>query len=99
MAGTIAAKQAAFVEGRQISDLILIANEVVEDIHKSGRQGVVLKLDLEKDYDRVNWDFFDFVLAKKGFNPRWRLWIRRCFSSTSFSLTESLVKESSVLAA
>ena len=49
--------QSAFIEGRQVLDPILIANEVVEDYQAKGKKGWILKLDLEKAFDRVHWGF------------------------------------------
>lgn len=57
--------QGAFVKNRQILDEILIANECVEEMRTKGRKGIVCKVDLEKDYDHVNWNFLDYVLDKK----------------------------------
>ena len=54
MADTISCVQGAFVK----TDLILIANEVVQECQRSRKEGPVLKLDFEKAYDRVEWDFF-----------------------------------------
>ena len=68
MADTISENQAAFVKGHQITDLILIANEVVEETNRARRKGTVLKLNFEKAYDKVSWSFLDFVLEKKGFD-------------------------------
>ena len=84
---TVAEEQVAFVEGRQVSDLFLIANEVVEAVSKSGEDGVVLK------HDRVNWEFLDFVHAKKGFDPRWRKWISGCLSSSISVLVNGKPRE------
>ncbi|KAM7490623.1 hypothetical protein LguiA_033544 [Lonicera macranthoides] len=83
---TIDLSQGAFVHGRQILDLMLIANEVVEDCRVNKREGVVFKIDFEKAYDHINWDFLDFLLDKKGFGRRWRSWIRGCLSSVNFSV-------------
>jgi len=35
----------------------------------------VLKLDYEKVYDRVSWDFLFEVLRTRGFSPTWIRWI------------------------
>ena len=60
--------QGAFVEGRHILDAMLIANEVVDEKRRSGEEGVVFKIDFEKDYDHVDWGFLDHVLQRKGFS-------------------------------
>ncbi|RVW63352.1 hypothetical protein CK203_058260 [Vitis vinifera] len=40
-----------FVQGRQILDAVLIANEIVDEKRRSGEEGVVFKIDFEKAYD------------------------------------------------
>ena len=67
---TIHSTQGAFVQGRQILEVVLIANEIVDEKRRSGEEGVVFKIDFEKAYDHVTWDFLDHVLKKKGFSPR-----------------------------
>jgi len=42
------------------------------------------KLDLEKAYDHVNWDFLIYMLQRCGFGERWREWIKFCFSTVKF---------------
>ena len=37
------------------------------ELRRTKQEGVILKLDFEKAYDRVNWDFLQEVLLKKGF--------------------------------
>ncbi|RVW78875.1 LINE-1 retrotransposable element ORF2 protein [Vitis vinifera] len=83
---TIFGSQGAFVEGRQILDAVLIANEVVDEKRRSGEEGVVFKIDFEKAYDHVEWGFLDHVLQRKGFNQKWRSWMRGCLSSSSFAI-------------
>ena len=53
LSDTIADTQGAFVAGRQILDVVLVANEIVEEYRKLGRSGIVFKLDFEKAYDHV----------------------------------------------
>ncbi|RVW70579.1 hypothetical protein CK203_060646 [Vitis vinifera] len=50
-------------------------NEIVAERRRSGEEGIVFKIDFEKAYDHVKWDFLDQVLEKKGFSPRWRKWM------------------------
>ena len=83
---TISKHQEAFVAGRQILDVVLVANEVVEDYRRSNKEGLVFKIDFEKAYDNVSWEFLDFVLQKKNFGSKWRSWIRGCLSSVSYSV-------------
>ena len=66
MGETIGLTQGAFVKWHQILDLVFIANESVEEYMVNKREGVVFKIDFEKAYDYVEWDFIDHVLEKKG---------------------------------
>ena len=51
---TIHSTQGAFVQGRQILDAVLIANEIVDEKRRSREEGIVFKIDFEKAYDHVN---------------------------------------------
>ena len=46
--------QNVFVEGRQIMDASLLANEVIDTFLKRKEKGVLCKLDIEKAYDQIN---------------------------------------------
>jgi len=49
-------------------DSVLIANEIVEEIKKKKKSGVVVKIDYEKAYDFVNWNFFYYTMDRLGFS-------------------------------
>ena len=63
--------QNAFVGGRQILDASLIANEVIDSMLKKKEKGISCKLDIEKVYDPIKWNFLFRVLQKMGFGDKW----------------------------
>ena len=77
--------QNAFVEGRQILDAFLIANEVIDSMLKKEKV-VLCKLDIEKVYDKINCNFLTAVLIKMDFKEKWLGWIKWCISTASFSV-------------
>ncbi|KAF7150605.1 hypothetical protein RHSIM_Rhsim02G0226500 [Rhododendron simsii] len=81
--------QNGFVPTRMISDNMLIAHEMLEFIRKRkrGRRALyALKLDMNKAYDRVDWNFLLGVLRTMGFSQQWVGWIQQCISTVSFSV-------------
>ena len=62
----------AFVKGRQILDSVLIASECIDSRMKMEVPGVICKLDIEKAYDYVNWNFLMYLLKWCGFSKKWR---------------------------
>ncbi|XP_071722606.1 uncharacterized protein [Rutidosis leptorrhynchoides] len=76
-------KQGAFVSGRQIQDNILIIQEVLHQlkVRKCRRQyRAILKMDMQKAYDRVEWDFLKDYLFTLGFHATWVQWIMQCIT-------------------
>ncbi|XXG89385.1 hypothetical protein AAC387_Pa12g1395 [Persea americana] len=65
-------------------DGVLIANELIDSRKRSTADGVLLKIDLEKAYDHVDWNFVDYMLFRFGFGETWRRWMNE--STTSFSV-------------
>ena len=45
-----------------------------------------LKLDMEKAYDQVEWDFLWATLKAFGFNETLNTWIKTCVTTVSYSI-------------
>lgn len=85
----ISPDQSAFVPGRMIQDSITIAQEVIHFLQRKrkGNEGfVAIKLDFNKAYNRVEWDFLNALLLKMGFCSRWVNWVMECLTSVKFSV-------------
>ena len=71
----MSSSQNAFVEGRQILNAVLIANEAIDSMLKRNESEVLCKLDMEKAYDHINWNFLLLVMQQVGFEEKWAGWI------------------------
>jgi len=58
-----------FVKGRYILDNVIIVWEGMEWTHKFGKEALFIKIDFEKAYDRVEWNFILNMLKDLGFGP------------------------------
>jgi hypothetical protein len=81
----ISMPQNAFIKDRQILDSILIANECLDSHIKFDDPGLVCKLDMEKAYDHVNWNFLLYLIRRSGFGEKWCYWIEHCISIVRLS--------------
>eukprot|EP00253_Pinus_taeda_P010347 PITA_10347 len=79
-------EQFGFLEGRQIHEAIGVAQEVLHSVKKKRQKGVILKIDLSKAYDRINWLYLRLLLTRLGFNHSFISWIMGCISNVSFAV-------------
>lgn len=57
------------IKGKSIFEGWALASEVLDDMMRS-EGGIVFKIDFEKVYDCVDWDFFSSIPHKMGFGKK-----------------------------
>nr|GEY14259.1 RNA-directed DNA polymerase, eukaryota [Tanacetum cinerariifolium] len=68
--------QSTFVTDRQILDGPFILNEIVHWCKNQKKQYMIFKVEFEKAYDSVRWDFMDDISRRFGFGEKWCKWIQ-----------------------
>jgi hypothetical protein len=53
---------------------------------KGKKDGVILKLDFEKAYDKISWSFLFESLKQRGFCDQWSASIKRVVTSGTLSV-------------
>lgn len=77
--------QSSFIPSRQISDNILLSQELVRNYHSDrSYPKCVFKIDIQKAYDSVTWVFSNDFLLLYGFHPLMVKWIMECITTASF---------------
>nr|GEZ09524.1 putative RNA-directed DNA polymerase, eukaryota, reverse transcriptase zinc-binding domain protein [Tanacetum cinerariifolium] len=82
----ISHEQSSFISGRKILDCPLMLNEVMDWYKSRNKKLMIFKVDFEKAYDSVSWEFLDHMLTSLGFGVKWRSWIQACLKSARSSI-------------
>jgi hypothetical protein len=82
----ISCEQFGFLEGRKIHEATGVAQEGLHIIKLKKLKVVVVKIDLFKAFDRVNWLYLRMLLIHLGFGLEFSNWVMACLSSVSFSI-------------
>ena len=79
--------QSAFIPGRGISDNILLAQEIFRGYSRTtGVAKCGIKVDLQKAFDSLDWNFLISALQKLQFPGQFCNWIFSCISTASYSV-------------
>ncbi|CAJ2631177.1 unnamed protein product [Trifolium pratense] len=78
--------QSAFLPNRQILDGVLVVNELIDLAKRKKDKCLLLKVDFERAYDTVNWDYLSFMMKRMGFSQGWMKWMRACVFNSSMSV-------------
>ncbi|GJS24794.1 RNA-directed DNA polymerase, eukaryota [Tanacetum coccineum] len=78
--------QSAFVSNRNILDGPFMLNELLSWCKHKKRNAFIFKVDFEKAFDTVKWDFLLDTLQAFGFGQKWCNWINGCLQSATGSV-------------
>ena len=79
--------QSAFIPGRLLVENVLMATELVQGNNwKNISKRCMLKVDLKKAFDSLNWNFIIMVLQTLNFPGHFVKLIEQCITTTKFSV-------------
>ena len=79
----VGSDQTCGVPGSFIRENVAFLGDVVDYCSSSGRPGLILSLDQEKPFDRVDWSFLHSVLLSMGFGPSFCHWVQVFYCGVS----------------
>jgi hypothetical protein len=84
----ISQSQSAFIAGRHISSNVILTQEIIHSFKLKSwtSQAFLLKIDLAKAFDRLEWSFISQALTRIGFSPHFINLIYTCISTPSLSI-------------
>ncbi|WOL05857.1 LINE-1 retrotransposable element ORF2 protein [Canna indica] len=77
----ISDSQCAFMADRSTLDCFMGVHETVWACKRLNDDGILLKIDFEKAFDSIGWDFIQDMLLARGFSPKWCSWISHLLST------------------
>jgi len=82
----ISPEQFGFLKNRQIFDAVGAAQEGIHSIKDKKIRATLLKIDLHKAYDRVDWGYLRLLLLHLGMDYKNVEWIMACVTSVNFAV-------------
>jgi hypothetical protein len=75
--------QSAFIKGRVIHENYRAVQLSAKLLHRVKKSSALIKVDIAKAFDTVNWSFLFRLLEHFGFSRRWINWVAMLLSSAS----------------
>ena len=78
--------QSAFIPSWQMTDSIVLAEEIVAAWRRDGTTCFMWKVDFAKAYDSIDWHFLWNVLRRRGFPETCVQWVKQCVTTSTFAV-------------
>jgi hypothetical protein len=72
--------------GRNIMEGVVILHETIHELNTKTINGVIIKIDFEKAYDKVKWLLLQQTLRMKGFYQQWCAWVENFMAGESVGI-------------
>ena len=82
----VSEEQTRYVEGRQILDNTIQANEMVHSLITNKQAGMIMQLDIAKAYDKLSWSYIRAILKAYDFDYNWIKWVMMLVTTASCSI-------------
>jgi hypothetical protein len=82
----ISKEQSGYVEGHHIMDNIILVHEIIHSLKTTCTPGMLIKLDISKEFDKLSWKYMHSILSAFGFSANWIDQIMKFTSSARFSI-------------
>lgn len=79
-------EQSGYVQGKQITDGIILTHEIIHSLKHSKKSGMLLKIDFSKAFDSLSWMYIQKTLSASSFSPTWIHCMMSLISSSFFSI-------------
>ncbi|XP_071739440.1 uncharacterized protein [Rutidosis leptorrhynchoides] len=79
-------EQSTFISDRYILDGVLVTLETLDDLKAKKKKSFIFKVDFEKAFYCIEWNFLTDIMTFMSFGIKWIKWIQSCLTSTSISV-------------
>ena len=86
LASALSPNQHAFLKGRNIFDAVACTQECIHSMAKQNSNAAIMKIDIKKAYDVLDWGYLQSLLVKIGLQQGPIRWIMACYENVKYAV-------------